>query len=58
MTTILDLWRGFFGSLPDLGTDANFGLIVEYVVCAVVAVLVVVLFFRLIISFINAFFGR
>lgn len=54
MQTILDLWRSFFGTLPTLTNYGEIGIILEYVVCAVVAILVVTLFFRLIIGVINA----
>lgn len=56
MVSIIQLWRDWFGTFPTLSTYGEFAVIVEYVVCAIVSVLVVVLFFRLIISFINAVF--
>lgn len=56
MSSILDLWRAFFGEMPALSQNAEFGILLEYAVCAIVAVVVVVLFFRLIIGVINAIF--
>lgn len=56
MSSILDLWRDFFGNMPSLTDNAEFGVLLEYAVCALVAVVVVVLFFRLIIGVINAIF--